>query len=311
MSLTVLLVDDEPLVREELGGFLEDEGYQVITAKDGEEGLEIFRQQHPDMVITDARMPRRQGLDLAREILRENAHVPITMITGHGSESMAISALRLGITDFIKKPVNITDLLAALERMKSSSRLVQERTDLLRSLPSTVRLVSRVHRYELENDIGEIPPFVKILVGDIAAGIPPRRRDGFQLALREILLNAGEHGNLEVSYEEKTDAIEQGTFEALLEERLDDPLLARRKIRVEATRTEEEIAVRVEDEGPGFDWQKLPDPTDPENLFLSHGRGVLLAGISVDELRFNEQGNQVTLVIKINLKNNNGGQLLS
>ena len=109
---TILLVDDEKLVREELGGILEDEGYKVITAPDGEEGLQAYREHRPDMVITDAKMPRREGLSLARAILAEDVHIPITMITGHGSESMAVEALRLGIADFIKKPVQLTDLLA-------------------------------------------------------------------------------------------------------------------------------------------------------------------------------------------------------
>ncbi len=308
MRTTVLLVDDEALVREELGGFLEDEGYEVLTAKDGEEGLESFRQHRPDMVITDARMPKREGLDLAREILRENAYVPITMITGHGSEAMAIAALRLGITDFIKKPVQIPDLLAALDRMQGTSRLIHERAEPEAVLPASVRLVSRSQRYELDNDISEIPTFVNLLIREVATGIDSRRKDGLQLALREILLNAVEHGNLEVSYEEKTEATEQGSLEELLHQRLKDPELARRKVNVRGTRTPEEITVDVIDEGRGFDWRGLPDPTDPDNLLLSHGRGVLLAHLSVDELRFNEKGNQVTLVMKIAPTIGDGGE---
>jgi DNA-binding response OmpR family regulator len=307
VKTSILLVDDEPLVREELGGFLEDEGYLVITAKDGEEGLEAFRQHHPHMVITDARMPRREGLDLARAILQENAHVPITMITGHGSESMAIAALRLGMTDFIKKPVQITDLLAALERMKGSVRQAFERTELGAVLPGKVRLISRTQRYELDNDITAIPRFVQILIDDVVAGIDSRRRDGFQLALREIILNAVEHGNLEVSYSEKTEATEMGTLDQLLRERLAVPYLAQRKVSVSATRTQDDVEVIVQDEGKGFDWRKLPDPTDPANLLLSHGRGVLLANLSVDSLRFSDKGNKVTLVIRFEPSANQEG----
>jgi anti-sigma regulatory factor (Ser/Thr protein kinase) len=59
------------------------------------------------------------------------------------------------------------------------------------------------------------------------------------------------------------------------------------------------ITIVVEDEGEGFDWRSLPDPTDPENLLLAHGRGVLLANLSVDELTFNEAGNRVTLVAHV------------
>lgn len=307
MKQTVLLVDDEPVVREELGGFLEDEGFLVITAGDGEEGLAVFRKHRPDLVITDAKMPRREGLDLARAILAEDPNVPITMITGHGSEAMAISALRLGITDFIKKPVQIADLMTALDRMKSAARTALERTDVGVALPPSVRLLRRTHRYEVGNDVTEIPSFVKVLVNDMAAGLDNRRRDGLQLALREVLLNAVEHGNLEVSYEEKTQATEMGTLDELLSERVRDSRLIGRKVVVEATRTEDEIQVEVADQGEGFDWRGIPDPTDPANLLLGHGRGVLLAHLSVDEMGFNETGNQVTLVLKIVPSPDGGG----
>jgi DNA-binding response OmpR family regulator len=302
---TILLVDDEPLVREELGGFLEDEGYRVLRAADGEEGLDAFRAYRPDMVITDARMPRREGLDLARAILEEVPNVPITMITGHGSEAMAISALRLGISDFIKKPVQIADLLAALDRMESAARSAKERIDLGGALPAGVRLVRHTTQYVLGNDVAEIPSFVKVLVSEVAADIDARRRDGLQLALREILLNAVEHGNLEVSYEEKTQATEAGTLDRLLSERRRDPRLADRKVTVDATRTPREIEVQISDEGSGFDWRGIPDPTDPANLLLGHGRGVLLAHLSVDRLSFSETGNRVTLFL------NAGSQLRS
>lgn len=299
MKTTVLLVDDEPLVREELGGFLEDEGYDVLTARDGDEGLELFRQHEPDMVITDAKMPKREGLDLARAILEENAHVPITMITGHGSERMAIAALRLGITDFIKKPVQITDLLAALDRMQDALKLATVRAECGAMVPESVRLLRRSRRYELGNDTSVIPPFVKSLVDDMGIGIDNRRRDGLQLALREVLLNAVEHGNLEVSYQEKTEASEQGSLDTLLAARLGNSELAARQVFVDVTRTEGEILVLVEDQGRGFDWRSIPDPRDPANLLRGHGRGVLLAHLSVDELLFNNAGNQVTLIVRL------------
>ncbi len=296
MKATVLLVDDEKVVREELGGLLQDEGYTVVTARDGEEGLEMYLRQQPDMVITDARMPRREGLSLAREILARNAHVPITMITGHGSEAMAIAALRLGMTDFLKKPVQLTNLVAALERMEASRRLALERADGVDVLPPSARLVSVTKRFECGNDLEAIPQFVAAVIASVASGLDPRKRDGMQLALREIVINAVEHGNLGVTFEEKTQANERGTLPALIARRATDPERAARKVRVKAKRTDESILVVVEDEGDGFEWRSLPDPTDAANLLRTHGRGVLLASLSVDELRFNDRGNRVGLV---------------
>lgn len=296
---TVLLVDDEKLVREELGGILEDEGYTVYTAKDGEQGLLAYREFLPDLVITDAKMPRREGLSLAREIFAENPHVPITMITGHGNETMAIEALRLGITDFIKKPVQLADLLTALERMEGALQLTRNRSAASESLPDSSRLLSRSRTYEVKNDVESIPAFVSVVLAEFAADIDTRRRDSLELALREIMINAVEHGNLSVTYEEKTEETEQGTFDKLIAERSTLTNFRERVVRVETTRTDETLTIIVEDEGDGFDWKSLPDPTDPANLLLSHGRGVLIAHLSVDALHYNDKGNKATIVIKL------------
>ena len=295
MKATVLLVDDEEVVRAELGGLLEDEGYRVLTAGDGEEGLGLFLRHRPDMVITDARMPRREGLSLAREILAQASGTPITMITGHGSEAMAIAALRLGITDFLKKPVELRDLLAALVRMEAARRLAAEGS--ASTLPAGAKLVGVARRYELGNEVCEIPRFVSAVVLSLASGLEPRKREGLQLALREVLINAVEHGNLGVTFEEKAEATEKGTLAALLAERAADPALAKRRVRVTTDLGPVAVSVVVEDEGEGFDWRKLPDPTDPSNLLRSHGRGVLLAALSVDELRFDDRGNRVQVVV--------------
>jgi len=299
VTTTILLVDDEKLVREELGGILEDEGYGVVIAGDGDEGLEAFLTQRPDMVITDARMPRREGLSLAKAILAEDPQVPITMITGHGSETMAIEALRLGITDFIKKPVTISDLLAAIERMEGSRRITGGHADHAANLPSSARLVSHSHIYTIGNDVSELPVFVGAVVLEIAPGLERRRRDGLQLALREVMINAVEHGNLAISYQEKSEAIEAGSLEALVEARARHERFRDRKVRVETTCTPERIDIVVEDEGEGFDWRSLPDLTDPTNLLRAHGRGVLLAHLSVDSLTYNDRGNRVTLSTKL------------
>lgn len=296
---SVLLVDDEELVREELGGILEDEDYTVFTAKDGEEGLESYRMNHPDLIITDAKMPRREGLSLAREVLAENPHVPITMITGHGNENMAIEALRLGITDFIKKPVQLPDLITALERMEGALQLARHRSSPTESLPASARLVRRARSYEVANDVEAIPFFVAAVVKEFAADIDTRRRDSLELALREIMINAIEHGNLGVTYEEKTMETELGTLENLIAERSSEHNLCERLVRVETTRTEDALTVVVEDEGDGFDWKSLPDPTDPGNLLIAHGRGVLIAHLSIDKLYYNDKGNKATLVLNI------------
>jgi DNA-binding response OmpR family regulator len=288
----ILLVDDEPLVREELGALLEEEGYLVVRGSDGEEGLALFRREQPDMVISDVRMPRRDGLSLAMTIRKEDPSVPVTVITGHGTESMAIQALRAGVTDFIKKPVRLEDLSAALQRMEAVRRPAGLSPA---ELPDTVELVESAWTYRLQNDLAAIPHFVDVLLRRCGAGLDRSGLLEMSLAVREVLTNAVEHGNLELTYQEKTHALESGTLDGVLRERAARPELSRRRITVTVVRKERRLDITISDEGPGFDWTGLPDPSDPQNLLSAHGRGVLLARLSVDSMVYSGRGNQVTL----------------
>jgi CheY-like chemotaxis protein len=288
---TILLVDDEQLVREELGGLLEDDGYRVITAEDGEEGLAQFREAKPDMVITDARMPRRDGLSLAAAIRAEDGHVPITVITGHGNEAMLLDALRVGVTDFVRKPVRAEDLGAALRRMHQAIDIARR---LEQKIPASARPLEQSWVFEVDNNLAEVPEFVEYFVGTCAYGAELRRATELSLALRELLINAIEHGNLEVSSADKARAVETGSLSELLEQRLQKPGLSARRTTIKARRRHYRIEVEVRDAGKGFDWTVLPDPTDPANLLREHGRGVLLARVSVDELIYKGRGNSVS-----------------
>ena len=291
-SRKVLLIDDEALVRDELGGLLTDEGYELTTASDGESGLASFRSEAPDMVITDVRMPRRDGLSVAMTIRQEAPTMPITVITGHGNEAMVLEALRAGVTDFIKKPVRLEDLANALERMEAALRLARAQGA---DLPVSVSVQERTWVYRLDNDLAAIPLFVDVLLRRADALGHPRTAGELSLALRELLINAIEHGNLELTYEEKSHALEAGTLARVIDERRRRPEMARRRTTVSVMRRGTTLSVRIADEGKGFDWKDLPDPTDPSYLLAEHGRGVLLARVAVDELTYNERGNEVRL----------------
>lgn len=296
---TILLIDDEDVVREELGGILEDEGYRVLAGADGEEGLALFRAHGPDIVITDVRMPRRDGLSVAMAIRQQAPHVPVTVITGHGTEAMAIEALRAGVTDFIKKPVRLEDLAAALTRMEAARLLAMPHANL--AMPAAVESMQRVWRYTLRNEMGAIPAFVEAMLKQCAkrARLEAKAQMELSLALRELLLNALEHGNLGLSFADKTEALESGTLEALLRSRATDPRYVERRITVETTLQPSLITVSIEDMGEGFDWNNLADPLDPSQQLASHGRGILLARMSVDTLEYNATGNRVTVTKRL------------
>lgn len=299
-KIRLLLIDDEQIVREVLGSILEELGYEVLTASDGEEGLVLFRREQPDLLISDIRMPRRDGLQVAMAVRQEAPEVPVTVITANGTETLLLKALRAGVTDFVKKPVRMEDLRAALERMKAARR--QARMQHPETFPDSVELLDLRWTYRLKNDLEAIPAFVDMLISRFGSLLRPQAAMELNLALRELLINAVEHGNLGITFEEKARALENGTLDALLARRSGEPGRKNRHVTVELHYAKSRITVQITDEGEGFDWRNQPDPLDPTTALDVHGRGLVLARLSVDHLQPNARGNQVT-VIK-NLKEN-------
>ena len=113
---TILLVDDEAGIRNLLSISLADEGYDVITAADGREALELFLSRTPPIVMTDIKMPGMDGIELLAAIKEKNPATEVIMITGHGDMDLAIKSLKMDATDFVTKPINDDALEIALKR---------------------------------------------------------------------------------------------------------------------------------------------------------------------------------------------------
>ena len=120
MSKKVLVIEDR---RENIvfiaNNILKPEGWEVITARDGELGLQKAVEEKPDLIITDLKLPGMHGLDVLEELNKRGLHIPAIVMTFHGSEETAIRAFRLGAADYLIKPFNIDDMLAAINRALS------------------------------------------------------------------------------------------------------------------------------------------------------------------------------------------------
>ena len=114
----VLVVEDEAITREQLARSIRKEGFEVVTAKDGQAGLEMFKSERPEILITDLRMPRIDGLELMREVRDLSRTVQIILVTAFGETDTAVSALREGALDYLKKPIDMGLLELALGRAK-------------------------------------------------------------------------------------------------------------------------------------------------------------------------------------------------
>ena len=114
----ILLIDDEPDIREVIGIVLADAGYQVETASDGATGLSLCEKISPHIVITDIRMPGMDGLEVLENIKRKFPDIEVIVITAFGEIDLAIRALQLDASDFINKPINESALFTAIDRAK-------------------------------------------------------------------------------------------------------------------------------------------------------------------------------------------------
>ena len=119
---TVLVVDDEDVIRETVKEILADEGYRVVASPEGSEVMELVAREEPDVILLDVWMPEMDGIVLLRQIRREHPDARVIMISGHGSIHTAVAATQLGAFDFIEKPLSLDGLLAAIERACGDAR---------------------------------------------------------------------------------------------------------------------------------------------------------------------------------------------
>lgn len=123
---TVLVVDDEDIIRLFLRDLLSDEGFEVVLARNGKEAITYYREFDPSLIITDINMPEMDGLELLRELRSMNNHAPILLLTGYGDLSSAMEAIRAGANDYMLKPVNPQDLLHRIDQLIQMQALKHE-----------------------------------------------------------------------------------------------------------------------------------------------------------------------------------------
>lgn len=123
----ILVVEDDDGIRGLLVEMLGRLGFETVTAANGEEGLTAFRKQPMDMVVTDIRMPVMDGLTMLKQIRRENAIIPIVVVTAFPSVDSAVESLSEGADDYLVKPINLNDL-------ENKVRKAMERRQIQRAL---------------------------------------------------------------------------------------------------------------------------------------------------------------------------------
>lgn len=286
----ILVVEDSRTQAAEIRFLLEDAGYVVDGAGNGLEALAALGRQAPDLVLTDLQMPEMDGLQLVEAIVRDHAGIPVVLMTALGSEEIAVRSLRAGAASYVPKRNLVRDIVPTIQNIldvKAANAHEDRLTDCLSR---------NTFEFRLENDPALIPPLINFLQSNLVKlriGTETSRiRVG--VALREAVVNAMDHGNLELSSDLRQEDDESQYF-AAREERRVRPPYSERALHIKASVDRDEAVYVIRDEGLGYDPGSLPDPFDPTNLERIGGRGLLLIRTFMDDVSFNDKGTEVTM----------------
>lgn len=287
---TFLVVDDSAVDRKLAGAVLEKlDDANVCYFSSGLIALEQCPLLRPDLVVSDIHMPEMDGLQFVAELHRLYPRLPVVVMTGQGSEDLAVQALEASAAGYVPKRRLVQDLGGTVDRVLTKA--FHER--------QLSRVTRRIHQQEvtyiLEND-------ARLLVA-LALNLREAVRVLWQcdevqilrigMAIEEALINACYHGNLELSSSLRDQDDE--LYRQLARERAQQLPYSQRRITVQFQCSPQSLRCEIRDEGPGFDPQTLPDPFSNESLSRPSGRGLTLIRSFMDEVRFNDLGNEITL----------------
>lgn len=292
-TATVLVVDDSPVDRRLVGGLLaKSSSLEVEYASGGKEALQLMEEVKPNLVVTDLLMPHMDGLELVAVIVKAYPLVPVILMTGQGSEMAAVEALKAGASSYVPKSELQNLLLTTVADLLEISLEEQLRARMMDSMSGC--------RFSINNDA----TLIRALIIHVRRFISKARLCDETaeirtcVALEEALNNALYHGNLELDSSLRDG--DPATFRVMVEERRHAHPYRNRKIHLSVQIETDQATIVIRDEGPGFDPHQLPDPTAPANLEKLSGRGLLLMRTFMDEVEFNERGNELTLIKRRN-----------
>ncbi|WP_199054318.1 response regulator [Aquitalea sp. ASV15] len=294
MSHRLLLVDDEPFNLELMTELLEAAGYETVCAESGEQAWEILQRQGSSLstVLLDKMMPGLNGFDVLKRIKNtpELNFLPVIMQTAINSPASVQEGMEAGAFYYLTKPFSRDMLLAVVKAAHSHWDRHQAFRELAKQhLDALAQLQQAEFRLRTLKEAQTVTAL-------LARTCPQPEK--VATGLFELMVNAVEHGNLGISYEEKTRLQADGDWESELERRQRDPILGQREVSIGFLREPDRFSFTIQDMGEGFDWQQYED-CPAASLMASHGRGILIARkLSFDQVEYQGKGNCVVARIQ-------------
>ncbi|MBN2299448.1 MAG: response regulator [Deltaproteobacteria bacterium] len=289
----ILVVDDELLNVKLMVQILQKEEYKISIAMNGEEAWNLLQKTPEDFdaVLLDRMMPGIDGLEVLKRMKEHDvlSSVPVIFQTAMTEEDEILEGIQAGAFYYLTKPYRREKLLAVVKTAVTDHAQYKS---LLEDANQTIDALNLLTRgwFELKS-LDEVDNLAALL-----AKICPEP-DKVVLGLWELLINAIEHGNLGITYEEKSELLTNDLWRDEVNRRIRLPENRSKKVVVEYERSNEEICFLIEDQGNGFNWKPFLE-FSPDRVFDTHGRGIAMAGnYSFDRIQYIGKGNKVMAVI--------------
>jgi CheY-like chemotaxis protein len=284
----VLAVDDEPTNLNIMRIYLKKAGYDTVLAEDGRVALQRL-EDNPDIdvILLDRMMPVMDGMTCLAEIKSNTKwrDIPVVMQTAAAATEQVLQGINAGVYYYLTKPYDDRMLLSIVRSALQDAKIrknMREEVSRQRSVLGLMEL--SVFRFRTLTE-------AKTLAFYIASCFPEPEQAVF--GLHELLMNAIEHGNLGISYAEKTELVLAGEWLPEIERRLESPDYREKKGRLSFAATTEAVTVTIKDEGAGFDWEQYLE-LSPDRATDPNGRGIAASRISsFDRIEYLGCGNEV------------------
>ncbi|MGE0251550.1 MAG: response regulator [Dongiaceae bacterium] len=292
-SSKIMVVEDDRVLMMMLSHMLTEMNHEVIEARNGREAYDHLTKDLTavDVILLDHEMPEMDGLQLIAKIKKNHrlARIPVVMQTGSDKPEQIKEGIDAGVFYYLTKPVLpeiLKSVLTAALRETEQQRLLS--IELQKHRNSFTLIDHCALHFHTLIEAEHLACFLANCYPNPSRVLP---------GLAELLINAVEHGNLEIGYGPKGFLVERGIWREEVLRRGEMPEYSKRKVNVVFTRESSGITIVITDEGKGFDWHSYLH-LDPKRAGDNHGRGIAQANIvSFDRLSYNPRGNQVTAFV--------------
>ena len=292
---TILVVDDELFNLELIKEYLSEEDVETVCVDRGDHALSLLQEspQRFSAVLLDRMMPGIDGMEVLAQIKANDkiSKLPVIMQTAKSGRENMIEGLRAGAHYYLSKPYSQQALTTIVSTAITDYKNYLDIHDRLKQTTQSLKMMYKGNfAFKSLSD-------ARNLAALLANACP--NPDSVILGLTELMINAVEHGNLGITYKEKSELNADGEWENEVERRLNLPSNKGKYASIEYSHDDDEVTFLIVDQGDGFDWKQYMEIC-PERAFDSHGRGIAMANsISFDRIEYRGTGNKVCVAIPV------------